>query len=74
MNNEQKIQKIVHYHFNAPIGQYIEHVENNYFGNDPIDQQKAFPQLPSEEQMKQAVTKTMLQGLWWSSRSWAVLY
>jgi hypothetical protein len=74
MENEQKIQKTVHYHFNAPIGQYIEHVENNYFGNDPIDQQKAFPQLPSEEQMKQAVTKTMLQGLWWSSRSWAVVY
>ena len=74
MENEQKIQKTVHYHFNAPIGQYIEHVENNYFGNDPIDQQKAFPQLPSEEQMKQAVTKTMSQGLWWSSRSWAVVY
>ena len=74
MENEQKIQKTVHYHFNAPIGQYIEHVENNYFGNEPIDQQKAFPQLPSEEQMKQAVTKTMLQGLWWSSRSWAVVY
>lgn len=74
MENEQKIQKTVHYHFNAPIGQYIEHVENNYFGNDPIDQQKAFPQLPSEEQMKQAVTTTMLQGLWWSNRAWAVVY
>ena len=74
MNNEQKIQKIVHYHFNAPIGQYIEHIENNYVGNAPIDQQKMFPQLPSQEEMKQAVMETMTQGLWWSSRSWAVVY
>ena len=74
MENEQKVQKIVHYHFNAPIGQYIEHIENNYVGNAPIDQQKMFPQLPSKEEMKQAVMETMTQGLWWSSRSWAVVY
>jgi hypothetical protein len=74
MENEQKIQKIVHYHFNAPIGHYIERIENNYFGHEPIDQQKLFPQLPSQEQMKEAVTATMTQGLWWSSRSWAVVY
>ena len=74
MKDEQKIQKIVHYHFNAPIGQYIEHIENNYAGNAPIDQQKMFPQLPSQEEMKQAVMETMTQGLWWSSRSWAVVY
>ena len=74
MKDEQKIQKIVHYHFNAPIGQYIEHIENNYAGNAPIDQQKMFPQLPSQERMKKAIMETMSQGLWWSSRSWAVVY
>lgn len=74
MEKEQKIQKTVHYHFNAPIGQYIEHVENNYFGHEQIDQQKMFPQLPSKEDMIKAVTETMAKGLWWSSRSWAVVY
>lgn len=74
MEDEQKIQKIVHYHFNAPIGQYIEHVDNNYYGKENDNQQNMFPQLPSQERMKKAIMETMSQGLWWSSRSWAVVY
>lgn len=30
--------------------------------------------LPTREQMIQAVKATVKQGMWWSSRSWAVVY
>ena len=36
--------------------------------------QKDGPELPSREQMAQAVIATFKEGLWWSSRSWAVVY
>lgn len=75
-NNEKKPknQKHVTYNFNAPIGQFIEHVEAIYNGNGNNNQQNLFPQLPAPEQMKQAVEATVGQGYWWSSRAWAVVY
>ena len=72
--------------FYGPVGQYIEHVEHNHFGMDSegnfqFDGEKSekmmkklFPDLPDSEQMSQAVVATVKQGLWWSNRSWAVVY
>lgn len=82
MNENQK--NIVN-NFYAPIGQYIEHVEHNHFGMDSEGNfqfggadgkaaQQLFPDLPTREQMAAAVAATYRQGLWWSNRSWAVVY
>lgn len=73
-------------YFYGPIGQYIEHVEHNHFGmsgdgsfqfgdaNNETIQKKLFPDLPTREEMCRAVTETVKQGMWWSNRSWAVVY
>lgn len=69
-----RIQKTVNNYFNAPIGNYYEYVENNYAGSGPEKQEKMFPQLPTCEQMEQAVKGSVAQGCWWSNRAWAVVY
>ena len=73
-------------YFYGPVGQYIEHVEHNHFGmggdgsftfgdaGSEKAQRKLFPDLPTQEVMKKAVTETVRQGFWWSNRSWAVVY
>ena len=72
--------------FYAPIGQYIEHVEHNHFGMDgdgnfqfgdakgDAVQRKLFPDLPTKEEMREAVMETYQGGYWWGNRSWAVVY
>ena len=56
-----------------PGGINIQHVEHLYqadilknFGKDDT--------LPTKEQMCEAIGESVKQGLWWSSRSWAVVY
>ena len=70
----------------APIRQYLEHVEHNHFGMNGDGsfqfgnakgeevQRKLFPDLPTQEEMCEAVRETHRQGYWWSNRSWAVVY
>ena len=72
--------------FYGPIGQYIEHVEQINFGMDKDGnfrfgdakgedvQKKLFPDLPTKEEMCKAIAETVTRGLWWSSRSWAVVF
>ena len=87
MEEEQKQQHVgVQNNFYGPVGQYIEHVEHNHFGmggdgsfqfgdaSSEDVQRKLFPDLPTREEMAQAVNETIRQGLWWSNRSWAVVY
>lgn len=74
MKNEEQSQKIINYNFNAPIGNFFEHVDAVYIGDSPSEQQKLFPQLPSTKQMQKAVEATVAQGYWWASRAWAVVY
>lgn len=74
MKNEEQSPKIISYNFNAPIGNFFEHVDAVYIGDSPSEQQKLFPQLPSTEQMQKAVEATVAQGYWWASRAWAVVY
>lgn len=69
-----KYHKVVQNNFNAPIYHYYEYIENNYCGNTSQGQEEAFPLLLSPDQLKQAVQTTFSQGLWWSSRSWAVVF
>ena len=75
-------------YFYGPIGQYIEHVEHNHFGMDTDGtmtagakgdsrealQQKLFPDLPPQQVMTRAVAETLMEGYWWSNRSWAIVY
>lgn len=61
-------------YFNAPIGQYIEHVEHNHYSASQPLPQEAFPELPTAEEMKRAITATYKGGYWWSNRAWAVVY
>lgn len=69
-----KYHKVVQNNFNAPIYHYYEYIENNYAGKATQEEEEAFPQLPTSEQMKQAVQTTIGQGYWWASRAWAVVY
>lgn len=73
-DNKAKYHKVVQNNFNAPIYHYYEYIENNYSGNAPQGEEEPFPQLPTSEQMKQAVQATIHQGYWWASRAWAVVY
>lgn len=73
-------------YFYGPIGQYIERVEHNHFGmssdgsfqygdaNSEVVQRKLFPDLPTRDEMISAVIETVREGLWWSNRSWAIVY
>ena len=60
-------------------GNYVD-VHDNEVVNLSIDKASVNMQdeqgdtLPSKEQMCAAITETVKQGLWWSSRSWAVVY
>ena len=60
-------------------GNYID-VHDNEVVNLSIDkamvnlQDEPGDSLPSKEQMCDAINETVKQGLWWSSRSWAVVY
>ena len=47
---------------------------NNYYGQAVAQQAEAEAEAPTEQQMKQAVAVTVREGLWWSNRSWAVVY
>lgn len=72
--------------FYGPIGQYIEHVEHNHFGMSGDGsfqfgdgkaeemERKLFPELPTREEMCEAVMETYRQGYWWGNRSWAVVF
>lgn len=73
-DNKAKYHKVVQNNFNAPINHYYEYIENNYSGNAPQGEEEPFPQLPTSEQMKQAVQATIHQGYWWASRAWAIVY
>lgn len=73
-DNKAKYHKVVQNNFNAPIYHYYEYIEN-YNGNHEADpKQEDIPKVPSTEEMIQAVKATFSQGLWWSNRSWAVVY
>ncbi len=78
MENEEKQrpQKIINNYFNAPIGQYIEHVEHNHYegGVPQAEQQEVEAEFSTVEQMKRAVVATYRDGYWWSNRAWAVVY
>lgn len=69
-----KYHKVVQNNFNAPIYHYYEYIENNYAGITPQGEEGLPPQLPTADQMKQAVQATMEQGYWWASRAWAVVF
>lgn len=69
-----KYHKVVQNNFNAPIYHYYEYIENNYAGTAPQGEEEPSPQLPTTDQMKQAVMATVAQGFWWSNRAWAVVY
>ena len=86
MENEKSKHSGIVNNFYGPVGQYIEHVEHNHFGmsadggfqfdgdNSEVAQRKLFPDLPTAAEMQMAVAETVRQGLWWSNRSWAVVY
>ena len=65
-DNKAKYHKMVQNNFNAPIYHYYEYIENNYADNAPQGEEETFPQLPTTDQMKQAVMATVAQGFWWS--------
>ena len=57
-------------------GNYVD-VHDNEVVNLTIEKatvQMEDSELPSREALIQAVTATEKEGLWWSSRSWAVVY
>ena len=49
MKNEEQFPKIINYNFNAPIGNFFEHVDAVYIGDSLSEQQKLFPQLPTPD-------------------------
>ena len=56
-----------------PGGINIQHVENLYQA-DILKNSSEADTLPTKEQMCEAIGESVRQGLWWSSRSWAVVY
>lgn len=86
MDKEKKSEIHITNNFNAPIGQHIDHVDvinfrmdgegGIHFGDASSEAVKKafFPDLPTKEEMQHAVVETVKMGLWWSSRSWAVVY
>ena len=70
------IHKTINNYFNAPIGNYnhFDYIEHYHSGDTAKPCQEDYSQLPTREEMIQAVKATFSQGMWWSSRSWAVVY
>ena len=69
--------------FNGPISGCVfampgatvnQHSVQSTAVSDREKQEEPFPELPTDEEMNVAVVETVKQGLWWSSRSWAVVY
>lgn len=73
-DKKAKYHKVVQNNFYAPIGNYYEYIENNYADGSRGAKDDGFPQLPTSEQMQQAVKATVGEGYWWASRAWAVVY
>ena len=72
-------------HKTAPINNFYGNIGNlNLYqsplsNNEPVAntktfQKSIFPSLPTREEMKMAVKVTVMQGMWWSNRSWSVVY
>ena len=86
MDKERKSEIHITNNFNAPIGQHIDHVDTInfrmdgdgtfHFGmvEDVKNEAKGMSAEPTREEMIHAVKTTYQQGMWWSNRSWAVVY
>lgn len=66
------LEKKVEYEVNVEEGGIgIQIVNGN---RKEIEESEVTEELPTREEMIQAVKATCRMGLWWSSRSWAVVY
>ena len=54
--------------YQSPMNSYVP-----VTGNDAI-QKSTFPVIPTREEMMMAVKTTVMKGMWWSNRSWSVVY
>lgn len=63
---------------NVRIGQIIMEVKGNntYYEQSRTDtvEENISPSIPTKEEMIMAVKDTVSQGMWWSNRSWSVVY
>ena len=63
---------------NARIGQIIMEMKGtiNYHEQSRTDtlEENISPSIPTKEEMIMAVKGTVSQGMWWSNRSWSVVY
>ena len=84
MSEQEKFPAVTHYtHVEVqPGGINIQSVQNLYQADVlkglgiELEVKKKGEQtdLPTREEMQQAVMKTYRQGYWWGKRSWAVVY
>nr|MCR5821025.1 hypothetical protein [Bacteroidaceae bacterium] len=87
MKDEEKSAKgTITNNFYGPVGQFINHVETNHIhtANDCVSDKEAdsdccphvqpVPLMATSEMMQRAVVESVKMGLWWSNRSWAVVY
>ena len=69
---EQPKKGTITNNFYGPVGQVINNYDHKADGE--CSQSDCFPDLPTREEMIRAIKESVKQGLWWSNRSWAVVY
>ena len=69
---EQPKKGTITNNFYGPVGQVINNYDHK--ADSECSQSDCFPDLPKKEEMIRAIKESVKQGLWWSNRSWAVVY
>ena len=78
ISEDLKLKVIQELTKNVRIGQIIMEVKGNntYYEQSRTDtvEENNSPSIPTKEEMMMAVKGTVSQGMWWSNRSWSVVY